>query len=168
MVHAVDAQAQSGDIEFSFLPSPLLEKCKPFIVCYHELNGFSSLPDILWHPETRKFIEADLALRRQFKKATSSRCAKKAYEGFVSIAAAILCTELLAVGLAGWAKCHPAESKIARALFARYVPGSRARLTERYLFPQINQNCAILSALAPPQNPQVDGFESSRRSRPQP
>ncbi len=66
-----------------------------------ELNGFSSLPDILWHPETRKFIEADLALGRQFKKATSSRCAKKAYEGFVSIAAVILSTELLEVGRIG-------------------------------------------------------------------
>jgi hypothetical protein len=69
MVLAVDSRAQSrlpplleGDIDFSFLPSSLLEKSKPFIVCYHELNGFSSLPDILWHPATRKFIEADLAL----------------------------------------------------------------------------------------------------------
>jgi hypothetical protein len=163
MVLAVDAHAQSrlprlldGDIDFSFLPSSLLEKCKPFIVRYHELNGFSSLPDILWHPETRKLIEADLALRREFKKATSSRCAKKAYEGFVSIAAVILSTELLAVGLAGWARCHPAESKIARALLARYVPSSRARLTERYLFPQINQNRAILSALAPPHVTKTD------------
>jgi hypothetical protein len=84
MVLAVDAHAQSrlpalldGDIDLSFLPSSLLEKCKPFIVRYHALNGFSLLPDILWHPETRKFIEADLALRREFKKATSSRCAKK-------------------------------------------------------------------------------------------
>jgi hypothetical protein len=62
MVLAVDSHAQSQlpplldeDIDFSFLPSSLLEKCKPFIVRYHELNGFSSLPDILWHPETRKF-----------------------------------------------------------------------------------------------------------------
>jgi hypothetical protein len=163
MVLAVDAHAQSrlpplldGDIDFSFLPSSLLEKCKPFIVRYHELNGFSSLPDILWHPETRKLVESDLALRREFKKATSSRCAKEAYEGFVSSAAVILSTELLAVGLAGWARCHPAESKIARALLARYVPSSRARLTERYLFSQINQNRATLSALAPPHVAKTD------------
>jgi hypothetical protein len=155
MVLAVDADVEylpppllEGDIECSFLPSSLLEKCRPFIVIYHELNGFSSLPDILWHPETRKFIEADPALKREFKKATSSRCAKKAYEGFISIAAVILSTEILAVGLAGWARRHPVESNKARALLARYAPCSRARLTERYLFPQINQNPAILSALA--------------------
>jgi hypothetical protein len=117
----VDFGLLDEDIDFSFLRA-LLEKCKPFIVRYHELNGFSSLPDILWHPETRKFIEGDLALRGECKKATSSRCAKKAYEGFVSIAAVILSTELLAVGLAGWARCHPAESKIARDLLVRYIP----------------------------------------------
>jgi len=155
---AVGADAQSqppplvdGDIDFSFVPSSLLEKCKPFIVRYHELNGFSLLPEILWHPETRKFIEADLALGREFKTATSSRRAKKANEGFVLIAAVILSTEILAVGLAGWARRYPAASKKAQALLAQYAPCSRARLTERYLFPQINWNRATLSTLAPAQ-----------------
>jgi hypothetical protein len=73
-----------------FFQAPLWKSVSPSSSDYHELNGFSSLPDILWHSETRKFIEADLALRREFKKPTSSRCAKKAYEGFVSIAAVIL------------------------------------------------------------------------------
>jgi hypothetical protein len=68
-----DAQGETppspqGNIDFSFLPKALVEKCKPFIIRYHELNGFSSLPDILWHPETHKFIEADLTLKRLFKK----------------------------------------------------------------------------------------------------
>src|SRR5215467_3351491 len=91
------------NIDFSFLPKALVEKCKPFIIRYHELNGFSSLPDILWHPETHKFIEADLTLKRLFKTSTSSRGAKKANEGLVVIATLILSTEILAIGLAGWA-----------------------------------------------------------------
>jgi hypothetical protein len=49
------------DIDFSFIPKVLIEYSKTFIATYHKLSGFSSLPDILWHPETRKFIEADLA-----------------------------------------------------------------------------------------------------------
>jgi hypothetical protein len=52
------------DIDFSFVPKVLIEYCKTFIVAYHKSSGFSSLPNILWHPETRKFIEADLALRQ--------------------------------------------------------------------------------------------------------
>jgi hypothetical protein len=138
-----------GNIDFSFLPKALVEKCKPFIIRYHELNGFSSLPDILWHAETHKFIEADLTLKRLFKKSTSSRGAKKANEGLVLIATLILSTEILAVGLAGWATRYPAARRKARALLAEHVPGSRARRTERYLYPQIERSRAVLRVLAP-------------------
>jgi hypothetical protein len=125
------------DINFSFVPKVLIEYCKSFIVTYHKLNGFSSLPDILWHPETRKFIEADLALRELFKKSSSSRSAKRANEGFILIAALILSAEILAAGLAGWARRCPAAHKKAKILFAEYAPNSRARLTERYVYPRI-------------------------------
>jgi hypothetical protein len=145
-----ETQPSPGEnIDFSFLPKALVEKCKPFIIRYHELNGFSSLPDILWHPETHKFIEADLTLKRLFKKSTSSRGAKKANEGLVLIATLILSTEILAIGLAGWATRYPAARKKARALLADYAAGSRARLTERYLYPQIDRSRAVLRGLAP-------------------
>jgi hypothetical protein len=153
---AIEEEAQEqplpsphGNIDFSFLPKALVEKCKPFIIRYHELNGFSSLPDILWHPEIHKLIEADLTLKRLFKKSTSSRGAKKANEGLVLIATLILSTEILAVGLAGWATRYPAARRKARALLAEYVPSSRARLTERYLYPQIERSRAVLRVLAP-------------------
>jgi hypothetical protein len=138
-----------GNIDFSFLPKTLVDKCKPFIVRYHELNGFSSLPDILWHPETRNFIETIPALRRLFKKSTFSRSAKKANEGFVLIATVILSTEILASGFAGWGTRYPAARKKAQALLAEYVPSARAWLIERYLYPQIDRSRAILGALAP-------------------
>jgi hypothetical protein len=85
------------------------------------LNGLFSLPNILWHPETRSVIDADLALRRQFKKLSSSRSSKKANEGFILIAALIQSAEILAAGLAGWARRHPAAHKKAKALFAEYA-----------------------------------------------
>jgi hypothetical protein len=138
-----------GNIDFSFLPKALVEKCKPFIIRYHELYGFSSLADILWHPDIHKFIEADLTLKRLFKNSTSSRGAKKANEGLILIATLILSTEILAIGLAGWATRYPAPCKKARALLAEYLPSSRARLTERYLYPQIDRSRAVLRVLAP-------------------
>src|SRR5580704_19470232 len=81
---------QGRRTDFSFLPKDLLEKCTPFIIRYHELNGYSCLPDILWHPETRNFIETNTALNQLFRKSTSSRGAKKANEGFVLVATVIL------------------------------------------------------------------------------
>jgi hypothetical protein len=75
------------------------------------LNGFSSLPDLLWHPEIRKFIEADLALTQEFKRATSTRHAREANQGFVSIAALVPSVEILGIGLAGWARRYPTASK---------------------------------------------------------
>jgi hypothetical protein len=159
------------DIDFSFVPKVLIEYCKPLIVSYHKLSGFSSLPNILWHPETRKFIEADLALRRLFKKASSSRSAKRANEGFMLIAALILSAEILAVGLAGWARRYPAAHKKAKDLFTEYAPSSRARLTERYVYPRISDllkadlQKPFLPELREDREDREDGQRSLRRSR---
>jgi hypothetical protein len=136
MVAAVDHQHASvppGNIDFSFLPKALEEKCKLFIIRYHELNGFTSLQDILRHPEASKLIESDLVLSQLFKKSTSSPAAKRANEGFVFIATLILSTEILALGLSSWAQRYPLAHRKARAVLAEHVPGSRARLTARYL-----------------------------------
>jgi hypothetical protein len=91
--------ATSRSTDFSFLPKDLLEKCTPFIIRYHELNGYSCLADILWHPEIRNFIETEASFQRLFRKSTSSRSAKRANEGLVSIASIILAVEVLSIGL---------------------------------------------------------------------
>src|ERR1700722_17697480 len=162
-VTAIDAKAPDehapspdGNVDFSFLPKALVDKCKPFIIRYHELNGYSCLPDILWHPETRNFIETNTALNQLFRKSTSSRGAKKANEGFVLVATVILATEILASGFAGWGTRYPGARKKAQALLAEYVPSSRAWLIERYLYPQIDRSRTILGALAPPDPASVD------------
>jgi hypothetical protein len=125
--------APPGNIDFAFLPKALLKKCKLFIIRYHELNGFSSLPDILSHPETSKLIESDFALNQLFKKSSSSFGTNSANEGFVRIATLILSTEILALGVSSWALRYPTEHKKARAVLAENTPGSRATLTARYL-----------------------------------
>jgi hypothetical protein len=136
--------------DFSFLPKDLLEKCTPFIFRYHELNGYSCLPDILWHPEIRNFIEIDTTFQRLFKKSTSSRSAKRANEGLVCIATIILAIEILATGFAGWGARYPVARKKAQALLEEFVPSSRAWLIERYLYPQSRHGHELLSALEPP------------------
>lgn len=153
--------------DFSFLPRTLVDKCKPFITRYHELNGYSCLPDILWHPETRNFIETNTALATLFKKSTSSRSAKKANEGFVQIATVILSIEILASGFAGWATRFPGARKKAQTLLAEYVPSSRAWLIERYLYPQIDRNREILGALAPPEPARLDPLRKSHAELPE-
>jgi hypothetical protein len=125
--------APPGNIDFAFLPKALLKKCKLFIIRYHELDGFSSLPDILSHPETSKLIESDFALNQLFKKSSSSFGTNSANEGFVRIATLILSTEILALGVSSWALRYPTEHKKARAVLAENTPGSRATLTARYL-----------------------------------
>jgi hypothetical protein len=140
---------QSKRIDFSFLPKDLLEKCAPFIIRYHEMNGYSCLPDILWHPEIRNFIEIDTTFHRLFKKSTSCRSAKRANEGLVCIATIILAIDILATGIAGWGIRYPAARKKAQALLEEFVPSSRAWLVERYLYPQTKQRPASLAAVEP-------------------
>jgi hypothetical protein len=132
IIKAVVDHSSHGNAEFSFLPKTLVKKCKHLIISYHEVNG-SSLLAVLWHPETHKFINADPMLRKEFKRATSSRSTKNANEGLLRIATLILSTEILALGLAGWATRYPAAYKKARALVVGYVADSRVGLTKRYL-----------------------------------
>ncbi len=125
--------------DFSFLPKELLDKCTPFIIRYHEMNGYSCLPDILWHPEIRNFIEIDATFQHLFKKSTSSRSAKRANKGLVAIASIILAIEILSTGFAGWGNRYPNARKKAQVLMEEYVPSARAWLIERYLYPQMNR-----------------------------
>ncbi len=128
--------SRSRTIDFSFLPKELLEKCTPFIMRYHELNGYSCLPDILWHPEIRNFIEVDATFRRMFRMSTSSRSAKRANEGLVCIATIILAIEILSTGVAGWGVRYPMARKKATLLTEEFVPSLRSWLIERYLYSQ--------------------------------
>jgi len=148
-------------MDFSFLPKGLLERCTPIITRYHEMNGYSCLPDILWHPETRNFIEIDTTFQRLFKKSTSSRSAKRANEGLVCIASIILAIEVLSSGVAGWGNRYPNARKKAQALLEEYVPGSRAWLIEQYLYSQTKPREAL--GEFSPRDQDADGRFKARR-----
>jgi hypothetical protein len=149
--------------DFSFLPKGLLERCTPFIIRYHEMNGYSCLPDILWHPEIRNFIEIETTFQRLFKKSTSSRSAKRANEGLVCIASIILAIEILSSGFAGWGNGCPNARKKAQALLEEYVPSSRAWLSERYLYSQMKRREA-LGGFPPPDQDADARFKAQRNA----
>jgi hypothetical protein len=151
--------------DFSFLPKGLLERCTPIITRYHEMNGYSCLPDILWHPEIRNFIEIDTTFQRLFKKSTSSRSAKRANEGLVCIASIILAIEILSSGLAGWGNRYPHARKKAQALLQEYVPSSRAWLTERYLYSKLQiKRSETLGGFGPPDQNADARFNAQRNA----
>jgi hypothetical protein len=119
--------------DFEFLPKGLLQECSQLIKTYHESNGYSCLPDILWHPEVRNLVEIDATFKRLFKKSASSRSAKRANEGLVCIATTILAMEVLSTGFAGWGTRYPVARKKAQALLQEYIPSRRAWLMKWYL-----------------------------------
>jgi hypothetical protein len=153
--------------DFSFLPQELLEKCRPFIVRYHEMNGYASLPDILWNPEIRNLINSDAHLNRLFKASTSSRSAKRANEGLIGIATLILALEILATGTAGWGDRYPAERDAAQVIRDEFLPNARPWLLECYLYPDAKRRRDALSAAERMDTADSDAlaqFERSARS----
>jgi hypothetical protein len=150
--------------DFSFLPQELLEKCRPFIIRYHEMNGYSSLPDILWNPEVRNLINSDAQLNRLFKTSTSSRSAKRANEGLIGIASLILALEILATGTAGWGDRYPAARKTAQAIRDVLIPNARPWLIECYLYPDAKRRRDALGAAERPDSPESDTLAQPERS----
>jgi len=63
--------------DFSFLPNSLTAQCRSLIESYHELHGYTCLPDMLWKARLGPFIEAHRELRHLLRKASTTRSAKK-------------------------------------------------------------------------------------------
>jgi len=138
------------DTDFTFVPKPLAEKCRRLIETYHAMHGYACLPDMLWQPELRDFIEMHKDFRQIFKRASTARSAKRANEGFVLIATTILSLEVLASDFASWSSRYPAAKRRADAILQEYTLNSRTWLMDRYLYPRSYINPAFINALAPP------------------
>jgi hypothetical protein len=88
--------------------------------------------------------------RQIFKRASTTRSAKRANEGFILIATAILSLEVLASDFASWSARYPAAKRRADAILQEYTLNSRTWLMDRYLYPRSYINPAFINALAPP------------------
>jgi hypothetical protein len=150
--------------DFSFLPKSLTAKCRQLIETYHGINGYSCLPDMLWHVNVRGFIETRKDFAQIFKRASTIRSAKRANEGYVLIATTILALEVLGSGFANWGIRFPAAKRKADAMLVRYTINSRTYLMHKYLYPRSYISPAFIRALAPPGTlPISDRAEESRR-----
>jgi hypothetical protein len=145
------AFADGGDnSDFSFLPQTLVGQCRNLIEGYHELHGYACLPDILWKARLGTFIETHREFRPLLRKASTTRSAKKANEGFATIATTLLSLEILASGFAGWSTLYPQAASRCHAMLQRNARAAHAPLMEFYLYPPKYISPAILATLAPP------------------
>jgi hypothetical protein len=150
--------------DFSFLPNSLTEQCRSLIESYHELHGYTCLPDILWKARLGPFIEAHRELRHLLRKASTTRSAKKSNEGFVRIATLLMSLEILASSFAGWSAIYPQAASMAHAILMRNARSPHMPLTEFYLYPPKYLSSAAIATLTPPANCQSDPAELYRAS----
>lgn len=134
---------------FRFVPKELAAKCQKLVESYHELHGYSRLPDMLWNSDARDIIECNAELSRIFKGASRSRGARRANDAFVRIATQIVCVETLARDFAGWGKRFPAAKKEAETLLVDSAQRKRDWFMDRYLFPSLSAHRELASSLAP-------------------
>jgi hypothetical protein len=143
---------KAGAVDFSFLPKGLASQCQVLIESFHDIHGYSCLPDILWKAGLGPFIEAHAPLRRELRKASTTRSAKKSNAGFVRIATTLLSLEILASRFAGWSSIYPREATKSREILKEITRGIAHPLIEFYLYPPKYPNSAAIAALAPPRN----------------
>jgi hypothetical protein len=144
-----DRVDQVGHIDLQVVPAGLSKQCRSLIESYHRVHGYATLPDLLWKSGLGPFIESHQELRQLLKAASTSRSAKKANEGFVQIATAILSFEILASSFAGWAGAYPEAGQVARALLQPLATNQQLPLMAFYLYPP-TQSPARLATLVPP------------------
>lgn len=159
--------AKADEVDLSFLPKNLTGQCRSLIESYHEVHGFACLPDILWKSRLGPFIEKQPELRQFLRKASTTRSAKKANEGFVRIATEILSLEILASSFAGWSAIYPGPGEKARAILKRHARTAHMPLMEFYLYPPKYISSAAIAALAPPASRQPGDADLYRRSQPE-
>jgi hypothetical protein len=140
----------SEKVDFGFLPKSLVSQCQVLIESFHDLHGYSCLPDILWKAGLGPFIETHKQLRHLLRKASTTRSAKKSNTGFLRIAATILSLEILASRFAGWSNIYPGEATKSREILKTIARGLQNPLIEFYLYPPKHLSSAAIAALAPP------------------
>jgi hypothetical protein len=153
--------------DFSFVPSSLTGQCRSLIESYHELHGYSCLPDILWKARLGPFIEAHRELRHLLREASTSRSAKKSNEGFVRIATLLMSLEILASSFASWSAIYPQAASRAHEILMRNARSPHMPLMEFYLYPPAYLSSAAIARLRPGADHQPGEAGLDRLSKPE-
>jgi hypothetical protein len=156
----------NGSPDFGFLPRNLRNQCRSLIESYHGLHGFSCLPDILWKAGLGPFIETHREFRQILKKASTTRSAKKANDGFTQIATTLLSLEILASNFAGWSTVYPQAASTSKSILKRHARFSSTPLMESYLYPPKHLSSAAIATLTLPGKHDVTETEASKPSLP--
>src|ERR1700744_850437 len=98
----INSAGRITNVDLSFLPTALSGQCRSLIESYHEVHGYACLPDVLWRSRLGPLIESHPEFRQLLRKASTTRSAKKASQGFARIATRILSLEILVSSFAGW------------------------------------------------------------------
>ena len=162
-----NAISTSETDDFRFLPEILIGQCRALIQSYHDVHGFACLPDILWKSRLQPLIEQSRELNQVLRKASTTRSAKKAHQGFVQIAATILSLEILASSFSGWSAMYPEASALARALLNRHGRSPQTPLIDFYLYPPKYLSAAAIATLSPPSISDADFRVKSGIIRPE-
>ncbi|SDS26698.1 hypothetical protein [Bradyrhizobium canariense] len=155
------------NFDLNFLPQNLAGQCRSLIESYHEVHGYSCLPDVLWKSRLGPLIQAHPEFRQLLKKASTTRSAKKSNQGFVRIATTLLSLEILASSFAGWSAIYPEAAALAQAILKRNARSPHMPLMEFYLYPPKYISLAAIATLSPPPLRQSAETELYRASNPE-
>jgi hypothetical protein len=139
-----------GSPDFGFLPQNLRNQCRSLIESYHGLHGYGCLPDLLWKAGLGPFIETHREFRQLLRKASTTRSAKKANDGFTQIATTLLSLEILASNFAGWSTIYPRAAFTTKSILKRHARPTSTPLMESYLYPPKYLSSAAIATLALP------------------
>jgi hypothetical protein len=148
----VPRASETESVDFSFLPKSLISQCQVLIESFHDLHGYSCLPDILWKAGLGPFIKTHAQLRHLLRKASTTRSAKKSNAGFAEIATTMLSLEILAGRFGGWSNIYPHEATKSQEILKTIARVAKNPLIEFYLYPPKYPNSAAIAALALPRN----------------
>src|SRR5580698_8451027 len=123
------------NFDLGFLPSHLTGQCRSLIESYHEVHGYTCLPDVLWKSRLGPLIESHPEFRQLLRKASTTRSAKKSNQGFVRITTAILALEILVTSFAGWSAIYPEAAARAGMILKHGTHSRQMPLMEFYLYP---------------------------------
>lgn len=145
-----DSAERNANIDLGFLPHVLATQCRSLIESYHEVHGYTCLPDVLWKSRLGPLIESHPEFRQLLRKASTTRSAKKSNQGFVRIATAILSLEILVSSFAGWSAIYPEAAALAQMILKHGTHSRHMPLMEFYLYPPKYISLAAIATLAPP------------------
>jgi hypothetical protein len=136
MTFATDIEARANASSYvpdlTFVPQELIAQCRSLIERYHNIHGYSRLPDLLWHADSREMIRSHKELKRIFKKASQARYMRQANNSLLLVASVVMAVEALVRNFAAWGTQFPAARLQAEKLLGAHPQSPRVWFMDKY------------------------------------